>query len=83
MANQKLQFSVTVPPVKGVSAERWLEYIKDAVLSWAGQFEPVDGGCTCGMEVHAADCRANEPGAGDPLGPPMDWQKLVEVRRMR
>lgn len=61
-------FSVRVPAVKGVSRTAWREYIQDAVKSWGGQFEPAAGGYP-----------DSPPGDGNPLGPPCDWNKHVQV----
>jgi len=36
-------YIVMVPRVPGVTRERMTAYIKDAVSTWGGQFEPVDG----------------------------------------
>lgn len=62
-------FTVRVPQVGEVPAGRWKGYIKEAVESWAGQFQPVDGGYP-----------DSEPGSGDPLGPPCEWNSEVQVR---
>lgn len=67
-----LIFTVEVPEVEGVDAERWQGYIEEAVQSWAGQFEPVDGGYP-----------DSAPGSGDPLGPPMEWNTKVKVKLQR
>lgn len=63
------EFIVRVPRVEGVPAQRWQDYISDAVRSWGGQLPPVYGA----------------PGAeqGDPLGPPCEWNQRVVVTLQR
>lgn len=61
-------FNVKVPRVPGVSSYFWRDYIEEAVRSWAGQFEPVDGGYPDSL-----------PQSGHPLGPPCDWNEKVKV----
>lgn len=52
-------YIVSVVRVPGVSRTRMLHYIKEAVTTWCGQFEPVHGGYPDSL-----------PYSGDPLGPP-------------
>lgn len=73
--NQRIQFVVSVPRIDGVPVARWQAYIDEAVRSWAGQFEPAGS--------HDAPYAGGARSEGDPMGPPCEWNKLIEVRRLR